>query len=169
MDFISNQIFLLWQSMVLKKSIQFAEVTLNFVRAHQPWINRTSNRDKQHPLTMAQHVTLDVGAWAYTNLHWVIIINEEVDYFTNGLEIITNGSLELLCSLKLVVWKGLTSVFGLHSSYDTTCILSQFRIWQRPTFFILQNGHVDQMWLPWSWQFKLAVLSLWLPVLRFIP
>ena len=102
-------------------------------------------------------------------LHWVIIINEEVDYFTNGLEIITNGSLELLCSLKLVVWKGLTSVFGLHSSYDTTCILSQFRIWQRPTFFILQNGHVDQMWLPWSWQFKLAVLSLWLPVLRFIP
>ena len=156
--FIPNQIFLLLQSLVLKKSIQLAEVTLNLVRAHQLWINRTSNRDKQHPLTMAHQATLDVSASAITNLHWVITINEELDHITNGLEIITDGSLELLCNLKLVVWKGLTSVFGRHSSYDTTCILSQFkRIWQRPTFFILQNGHVDQMRLPWSWH----IVCLW--------
>ena len=108
--------------------------------------------------TMAHQVTLDVSASAITNLHWVITINEELDHITNGLEIITDGSLELLCNLKLVVWKGLTSVFGRHSSYDTTCILSQFkRIWQRPTFFILQNGHVDQMRLPWSWH----IVCLW--------
>ena len=52
---------------------------------------------------MAHQVTLDVSASAITNLHWVITINEELDHITNGLEIITDGSLELLCNLKLVV------------------------------------------------------------------
>ena len=60
MDFIPNQILLLWQNLVLKKSILLAEVTLNLVRVHQPWINRTSKRE-QHPLT--QWLSMSLRRW----------------------------------------------------------------------------------------------------------
>ena len=63
MDF--NQIFLLWQSLVLKKSIQLAEVTSTSALNQQ----NLETRQATSTYTMAQHVApaLDVSASAYTN------------------------------------------------------------------------------------------------------